>query len=274
MSRYNRIKVIAADLDGTLTNSMKHVMPYTIQIMQKAAAQGCILTIATGRPLFGVKRVIRELELEKTGGYVLSYNGCLITEVKSGRTIYQKTLPDQMTGPLYEFFKAMPEVNIATYQPGFIYSETNKDTYLQVEAFGCGTPVTVVDYLPDRIKEPIYKYVVTGEPSVISRAKMQTDAVFGDTVGTIISEPFFLEIVPKDINKAASLQRLMEYLQYDSACLAAFGDGRNDVEMLQYAGLSFAMENGCNEAKNAADFVIGSNDEDGVGKAIQQYILV
>lgn len=51
MSRYNRIKVIAADLDGTLTNSMKHVMPYTIQIMQKAAAQGCILAIATGRPL-------------------------------------------------------------------------------------------------------------------------------------------------------------------------------------------------------------------------------
>lgn len=42
MSRYNRIKVIAADLDGTLTDSMKHVMPYTIQIMQKAAAQGCL----------------------------------------------------------------------------------------------------------------------------------------------------------------------------------------------------------------------------------------
>lgn len=229
MSRNNRIKVIAADLDGTLTNSMKHVMPYTIQIMQKAAAQGCILAIATGRPLFGVKRVIRELELKKTGGYVLSYNGCLITEVKSGRTIYQKTLPNQMTGPLYEFFKAMPEVNIATYQPGFIYSETENDTYLQVEAFGCSTPVTVVDYLPDTIKEPIYKYVVTGEPAVIARAKLQTDA--------------------------------------------AFGDGRNDVEMLRYAGLSFAMGNGCNEAKNAADFVIGSNDEDGVGKAIQQYIL-
>lgn len=273
MSRNNRIKVIAADLDGTLTNSMKHVMPYTIQIMQKAAAQGCILAIATGRPLFGVKRVIRELELKKTGGYVLSYNGCLITEVKSGRTIYQKTLPNQMTGPLYEFFKAMPEVNIATYQPGFIYSETENDTYLQVEAFGCSTPVTVVDYLPDTIKEPIYKFVVTGEPAVIARAKLQTDAAFGDVVGTIISEPFFLEIVPKDINKAASLQKLMEYLQYDSACLAAFGDGRNDVEMLQYAGLSFAMGNGCNEAKNAADFVIGSNDEDGVGKAIQQYIL-
>lgn len=45
------------------------------------------------------------------------------------------------------------------------------------------------------------------------------------------------------------------------------------IQMMQKAGLSFAMGNGCNEAKNAADFVIGSNDEDGVGKAIQQYIL-
>lgn len=273
MSKNKQIKVIATDLDGTLTNSLKHVTPYTAQVIRQAAEQECILVLATGRPLFGVERVIRELELKKIGGYVLSYNGCLITELKSGKTIHKQTLPDKMIRPIYEFFKEIPEVNIATYQPGFIYSETYSDKYLEVEAFGCSTQITVVDYLPGRIKESIYKYVITGEPEVISKTKVLTDEAFGDEVSTIISEPFFLEIVPKNINKAASLQRLMDYLQYDSAHLAAFGDGRNDVEMLQYAGMSFAMENGCNEAKNAADFVIGTNDDDGVAKAIQQYII-
>lgn len=273
MCKNNEIKVIISDLDGTLTNSDKHVLPYTKDIIHKAINQGCHLVLATGRPLFGVTRVIEELELKKYGGYVVSYNGALISEIKTGEVIYEQKIPESLVIPIYEFISSIPEVHIATYQPGYIYSETIGDQYLEIEGFGCSTAITVVDYLPDMIKDGMFKYVITGDPQLLPGVRVQIEDRFGDRVSTIISEPFFLEVVPKGIHKAASLETLMNYLHYDRSQSMAFGDGRNDVEMLKFAGLSFAMQNGCQEAKKAANFITGSNDEDGVGKAIEQFVL-
>lgn len=267
----NQIEVIISDLDGTLTNSQKHVTPYTREMIHRAMDEGCRMVLASGRPFFGVRKVIEELDLETRGGYVVSYNGGLVTELKTNKILYEKMLPEEVVLPIYNYVSQIKEVGIATYQPGYIYSEREKDEYLAIEAFGCRTPVTVVKHLPDIMENGIHKYVITGRPDVIPETSVKIKERFGNLVDMIISEPFFLEIVPKGINKAASLDILMKYLGCGRERVIAFGDGRNDVEMLEYAGISFAMENACEQAKEAATYITDTNDEDGIGKALAKF---
>ena len=88
----------------------------------------------------------------------------------------------------------------------------------------------------------------------------------------LISEPFFLEIMPQGIEKASSLEILLGSLGIDRKHLIACGDGFNDIPMMRYAGLSVAMANAQDETKEWADFIAPSNDEDGVSVAIEKFI--
>ena len=68
-------KVLALDLDGTLTNSEKVITPRTRADLMEAARQGVRIVLASGRPTVGIRPLAEELQLDQTGGCILSYNG-------------------------------------------------------------------------------------------------------------------------------------------------------------------------------------------------------
>ena len=92
-------------------------------------------------------------------------------------------------------------------------------------------------------------------------------------MGVFRSEPYFLELVPKGIDKARSLSVLLEKLGMTKDEMIAVGDGFNDLSMLQYAGLGVAMANAQEVVKENADFITLSNEEDGVAYAAEKFIL-
>ena len=85
------------------------------------------------------------------------------------------------------------------------------------------------------------------------------------------SAPFFLELVPKGIDKAQSLLRLLSKINLTPADLMAFGDGYNDLSMLKLAGVGVAMANAAPEVRADADYVTLSNEEDGVAAALLHF---
>ena len=87
------------------------------------------------------------------------------------------------------------------------------------------------------------------------------------------SEPFFIEIMPRGVDKGAAIAGLIERLGLEREDVIACGDGLNDLTMIKYAGLGVAMGNAQPEIKAAADVVTGTNDEDGLVIVIEQYIL-
>ena len=95
-------KILALDIDGTLTTSKKEISPKTKEALFKIQEAGHILVLASGRPTPGMKRYAEELELAKYGGYLLSFNGARITNCKSGDIIYAQTLPGSVIPGLYE----------------------------------------------------------------------------------------------------------------------------------------------------------------------------
>lgn len=108
-------------------------------------------------------------------------------------------------------------------------------------------------------------YLVTVEPRV--------KAAMGKNFSVYRSEPFFLEVMPKGIDKAQSLARLLERLGMKKEEMIACGDGYNDLSMIRYAGLGVAMENAVLPVRNAADYITASNNDDGVGLVVEKFML-
>lgn len=92
-------------------------------------------------------------------------------------------------------------------------------------------------------------------------------------MGVFRSEPYFLELVPKGIDKAQSLSVLLEETGMKREEMIAIGDGFNDLSMIQYAGLGIAMANAQPVVRENADFITYSNDEDGVAHAVEKFIF-
>ena len=84
---------------------------------------------------------------------------------------------------------------------------------------------------------------------------------------------FFLEILPKGIDKAQSLEQLLKKMGMKREEMIACGDGYNDISMIQYAGLGVAMENAVLPVRKAADYVTLSNNDDGVAHVVEKFLL-
>ena len=108
------IKVLALDLDGTLTNDQKEVTPRTRAALDAAIERGVTVVLASGRPTAGITPLAKDLGLDKKGGCILSYNGGKIVDCRTGETLVEKTLDPALVPELCAFAAAQ-DVAILTY---------------------------------------------------------------------------------------------------------------------------------------------------------------
>ena len=158
------IKVLALDLDGTLTNSQKEVTPRTRAALDAAIAKGVTIVLASGRPTAGVLPLAKELGLDKKGGCILSYNGGKIIDCRTGETLYQKQLDAQYVPELCAFAAAQ-NVTIITYNKEGVVTEHPDDKWALRECFTCKLPMTGVDDLAKYVGYPICKMLITLDPA-------------------------------------------------------------------------------------------------------------
>ena len=247
-------KVLVLDLDGTLTNSEKKITPETKAALMEMQEKGHTVVLASGRPTAGITPLAKELKLKEHGGYILSFNGGKITDCSSDEVIYQKTLPPELVPELFSLARKL-DIGLLSYD-----EDNNIITGMHYDEYN------YVDF-------PLNKCLGTAEPEMAAEAEKIYAEKFGDKLCISRSEPFFVEITPKGIDKAASLERFCKMTGNKRKDMIACGDGFNDLSMIKYAGLGVAMENAQPVVKDAADYVTASNDEDGVAKVIHKFIL-
>lgn len=267
-----KYKMVVLDLDGTLTNSRKEITPYTKEMLFRYMEEGGKVVLASGRPTFGIMPLAEELELTERGGYILSFNGGNIIDCRKQETIYQKKLAPGIPARLAEM-AAEYSVHLLSYEGEHIISEHPEDIYVQKEAFINKMPVKKVEDFGSYVTFPITKCLMVGDGAHMAEIEPLVRERLGHGNNVFRSEPFFLEIMPKGIDKAQSLGRLLAYLGMSVEEMAAFGDGYNDKTMLEYAGLGVAMANAQEEVKYSAGLIAPSNDEDGVAWVLEHVIL-
>lgn len=268
--------IIALDLDGTLTNSEKIITLRTFDALMKAQREGVRLVLASGRPTFGIAALANQLQLADYGGYVLSYNGGRIIDWCEKTVIFSQVVDQKLVPILYDFAEKA-QLPIVTYLPEAILASKNEGVYLAEEARINGMPVVVAQNFVEeamQIAGGSTKFLIPGEPELLIQLESEMKAALSEQMEVFRSAPFFLELPPKGIDKAQSLQRLLTHLGLERESLMAFGDGFNDLSMIQFAGQGVAMANAVEEVKSIADFVTTSNEEDGIAHALEQLLFL
>ena len=270
------IKLLAIDMDGTLLNEEKHIDTPQKEAVQKAIEDGIKVVLCTGRPLFGVLPVYGELELEKYNldEYVILNNGCSLRKTTNWELLDNKEITREDVIYLDKLRKGYNlDLTVSNDNDYFVVGDkTNKYTIEDGK-------LVYVDIKPISLEEAtsgkhtFFKSMYLGEEEEIQRFKNDNENLLKDKYDAVLSQIHIFEMLPFGTNKAAALKELAEKLGIEREEIMTIGDGNNDVEMLEFAGIGVAMGNGTESAKKAANYVTDTNENHGVAKAIEKYIL-
>lgn len=263
-------KMLVLDIDGTLTNSKKEITPATKEAITRVLLAGHAVVIASGRPTPGTKKVCEELCLGKYDGYVLSYNGAKITRLSDNSVVHQKVLDKKYIPEIFEYVTAN-DMGMMTYEDNDAITGTRIDEYMELEARINSIGLRKVENFTEYVDFPVNKCLLTKEDKEAERICAHLAEKYKDELSIYRSEPFFVEIMPKGVDKAAALEVLRQILGIKREDIIACGDGFNDLSMIKYAGVGVSMANGCDACREAADYIAPSNDEDGLCDVIQKF---
>lgn len=261
---------LALDIDGTVTNSKKEITPAVHAEIRRLQEAGIPVALVSGRPVLGMKHVADELDFSNYNCYILAFNGGKIIDTKTNKVVYSQTIPLPLAK---EVCKAATEYDVAivTYKGEYIISSDPDNQYTQIESYVTRIPVRGVHSMEEEVDFEPDKFLFVGEPLYIESILPEMQRRFAGKLNIFRSEPYFMEIVPLGIDKARSLDRLLDKLGMTSENLVACGDGFNDISMVNFAGMGVAMANACAETKAVANYIAPSNDEDGVADAIKKF---
>ncbi|EGO5147254.1 HAD family phosphatase [Enterococcus faecalis] len=267
------IKLVAIDLDGTLLNSQKEISLRNKQALMAAKQAGVKVVICTGRPLAAIGPYLEELGLQDEGDYSITFNGGLVQKNDTGAIIEKTLMPLEAIHELYQLattlnmpFDVLSDVVVMQLPsaPNYpsIYSSLNK--LLTFESY------KLEELTPNRIYN---KVVVAIDEAYLNERIKEIPASFYERFEIIKTRNNLLEFMPKGITKAYGISLLAKDLGIRAEEIMTLGDEENDLPMIEYAGLGVAMANAIPLVKEAADVVTDTNDQDGVAKAVEKYIL-
>lgn len=271
------IKLVGLDLDGTLLDDDRKIRGRTIEALRLAADNGVNLAVISGRNFLAVPEEIRALPFIR---YFVLCNGAGIYDRQNDELLFQADIPLEEALTLYDALDAEDVyydcyLSDGAWTPQSHYDRI--DEFVPVESHRAFLKVNrkpFADFreaLRQRGKsvwkvQSIYKDTATRD-----REKKRLQESFPQYT-FVTAYPYNLEVNMPAATKGSGLMQLAEILQLDRQQVMAFGDGGNDVTMLQSAGVGVAMGNACDEAKAAASYVGPTNNEDGVAQVLEALV--
>ncbi len=264
-------KMIALDMDGTLLDESKNISSRNKKAIQKAKAIGKKVVIATGRPLVGIKWVLNELEINASDDYVIAFNGALVQNVHTEDVIFQRTLSLEDYTYLYQFSQEYG-VHIQALTESYVTTPVH-NPYTQVEADINQIQTVLCDVHAFDPNETIVKVMFVDEKEKLDDIEKHLPEVLKSKYSVLRSAPIFLEFLNPEVNKGVGVQAIAAVENYDASEIICVGDAGNDIAMIEYAGLGVAMANASPAVKDVANHITDSNEEDGVAKVIETFML-
>lgn len=252
------IKAIFFDIDGTLVSFKTHTIPQsTLEAIHKVRQNGVKVFIATGRPLPFVTN-LGEMEYD---GIISTSGGSCVT--KEGKVIFQETIDRDDLEKLIAYNEEHPiPIAFASEKEVFI-TERNKEVdevYRLLDINNLGDVRPAKDCLKEDVMQIIAFFKEKDEPHIMQNILPHCEAFRW--------HPDFADIVKKGVSKASGIDIVLKHYGIALEECMAFGDGGNDIAMLEHVPHSVAMGNASEEVKKHARYVTDSVDENGVAKML------
>lgn len=257
---------MALDVDGTLIGQDLQIHPRTREAIAAARSQGVQFVIVTGRMYQSTTAFARELGLE--GMPVVAYNGALVQEFPSGRTIYHEPVPLATCKALAAFcenrgYHLQAYVNDELFVPDMGPRTRQYVEIAKVKAKPVGS-------LFLWFTEPSSKLLIIDDPARMPGLQREVQELLGSSVEVAPSYPIFLEIVNRHVSKGKALAAVAESMGFTRDQVMAVGDGMNDLPMITWAGTSFAMAHAPEALKRVATHVTEQGASLGVAEALDR----
>lgn len=254
------IKAIFFDIDGTLVSFNTHEIPPSAkQALQKLRDMGVRLFIASGRHICA----INNLGDEQFDGFV-TVNGAMT--IVDNKVIDRNCIPKEDYKRINQYMAAKHNFPCAVVLDDHIELNYYNDSVEQILAlinFPRLPTADLTTFEDKNVYQLIAFFTADDEKAIMQNAP---------NCVTTRWHPLFTDVIRRGTSKVSGLEKICEHFGIKREETMAFGDGGNDIEMLQWAGIGVAMGNADNEVKAAANYVTSSVDNDGLAKAINHFI--
>lgn len=270
-------KLLALDIDGTLLNSNSELTPRTKTAISKALNRGIKVVLATGRRLTNTLPLANSLGLTEL---LVVHNGGVVYDPSTGQTVTQRGIDLAVARDVLDKLEAS-SVNYIVYtgesagervvaphgrwrEPEDLLTHYLGENATFLERLTLETPPVRISLIDrgDKV-DPLYAELIA------DYAGKMNALLFGAERDTWRG----IEIIPADSNKGTGVAYVAERLNLAPEEVVAIGDNINDLEMITWAGLGIAMENGSRLVKEKAKQIAPSNDQDGVALVIEELLL-
>ena len=269
MSGPRDIRLVLADVDGTLVTRDKVLADAAKAVARELSHAGIALAITSGRPPRGMSMLIEPLALQ---GAIAGFNGGVF--VNPDLSVIESHLLDPAAA------RQTLELILAQGLDAWVYTEEEwliRDQAAPHVARETSTvkfdPKVVASFTDAHLAHAVKIVGISDDLGLVAASEKAAQDALGDKASAARSQPYYLDVTHPQANKGAVVATLSKLLKIPPAQIATIGDMPNDVLMFRRSGFSIAMGNASDDVKAQASAVTDSNENDGFAKAVRKFVL-
>ena len=261
-----KYKIIAADMDGTLLDDTKNIMPRTLKLIKKAIDEGVVFAFSTGRP---PQAIFKYRDIIDKNAHIIAYNGAMILD-GNDTIFFEQGLSANASRQILEYVKYY-DTTACIWSGNKLYVNKLNKRAAKYKINVMTEPLLCVAE-EELICTGITKILLFDTPERTMQFQKELKGKLPNDVTFCPSTPEYLEFFNSKVSKGLAIRRIAMHYGIKREEIIAFGDNCNDIEMIEYAGLGVAMENAHADAKKCADFITLSNNDEGIAYALEKFL--
>jgi Cof subfamily protein (haloacid dehalogenase superfamily) len=268
MSSPSSVRLLLADVDGTLITKDKVLTDRAAAAVTKLKKAGVLFALTSGRPPRGMAMFVEPLHITTP---IAAFEGGLL--VNPDMTIIERrTIPSDLVTPIFDLLRSYC-VDVWLYEGANWFIPDPKGPHVDQESATVEFGPTVRSNLR-QITDGIVKMVgVSNDYPLVEKAAAAVHDRFGEHVSAARSQPYYVDVTHPDANKGMVASFLSDRYSIPAEHIATIGDMPNDILMFDHSGMSIAMGNADAQVQRAAALITASNEDEGFAKAVERFIL-
>jgi Cof subfamily protein (haloacid dehalogenase superfamily) len=263
------IKMVIADVDGTLVTQEKVLTKRAVEAVSRLHAAGIQFCVTSGRPPRGMAMLIEPLKLNLP---LAAFNGGVLINPDLTTVVDQKFLPAGVPEKVIEAIENHG-LDVWVYTDTEWFVRDANGAHVAREQWTVKFPPAVVKTFAGLLGRVAKIVGVSDDHDRVAKCEKDVQQAGGTHISAARSQPYYLDVTHPQANKGGVVLTMSKLLNIPVAGIATIGDMPNDVLMFEKSGISIAMGNASAEVQASATYVTSTNEEEGFAKAIEEFVL-